>query len=81
MVLVEIKKLKEKLKQLLNKGFIGLSISLWGALVLFVKKNDGSLRMRINCILLNKVTIKNKYPVPRIDDLFAIFRVLVISQR
>ncbi|WMV25807.1 hypothetical protein MTR67_019192 [Solanum verrucosum] len=59
-----------KLKDLLDKGFIRPSISPWGAPVLFVKKKDGSLRMCIDYRQLNKVTIKNKYPIPRIDDLF-----------
>ncbi|WMV41854.1 hypothetical protein MTR67_035239 [Solanum verrucosum] len=62
--------LKEQLKDLYNKGFIRPSISPWGALVLFVKKKYGSLRMCIDYRELNKVTIKNKYPIPRIDDLF-----------
>ena len=66
---VELKELK-KLKDLLDKGFIRPNISPWGAPVLFVKKKDGSLRMCIDYKHLNKVTIKNKYPIPRIDDLF-----------
>ncbi|WMV41428.1 hypothetical protein MTR67_034813 [Solanum verrucosum] len=66
----ELKELKAQLKDLLDKGFIQPSISPWGAPVLFVKKNDGSLRMCIDYRQLNKVTIKNKYPLPRIDDLF-----------
>ena len=66
----ELKELKEQLKDLLNKGFIRPSISPWGAPVLFVKKKDGSLRMCIDYRQLNKVTIKNKYPINRIDDLF-----------
>ena len=66
----ELKELKEQLKDLLDKGFIRPTISPWGAPVLFVKKKDGSLRMCIDYRKLNKVTIKNKYPVPRIDDLF-----------
>jgi hypothetical protein len=45
-------------------------VSTWGALVLFVRKKDGTLRLCIDFIQLNKVTIKNKYPLPRIDDLF-----------
>ncbi|XP_069154535.1 uncharacterized protein [Solanum lycopersicum] len=61
---------KEKLKDLLDKGFIRPSVSSWGALVLFVRKKDGSLRMCIDYHQLNKVTTKNKYPLPRIDDLF-----------
>ena len=66
----ELKELKEQLKELLDKGFIRPSSSPWGALVLFVKKKDGSLRLSINYRQLNKVTIKNEYPLPRIDDLF-----------
>ena len=66
----ELKELNEQLKELLDKGFIRPSSSPWGAHVLFVKKKDGSLRLCIDYRQLNKVTIKNKYPLPRIDDLF-----------
>ena len=66
----ELKELKERLKDLLDKGFIRSSISPWGAPVLFVRKKDGSLRICIDYRYLNKVTIKNKYPIPRIDVLF-----------
>ncbi|XP_070017605.1 uncharacterized protein [Nicotiana sylvestris] len=66
----ELKELKEQLQDFLDKGFIRPSVSLWGVLVLFVKKKDGSMRMCIDYQQLNKVTIKNKYPLPRIDDLF-----------
>ncbi|XP_060172736.1 uncharacterized protein LOC132603619 [Lycium barbarum] len=66
----ELKELKEQLRDLLEKGFIQPSASPWGAPVLFVRKKDGSLRMCIDYRQLNKVTIKNKYPLPRIDDLF-----------
>ncbi|KAH0637918.1 hypothetical protein KY289_037833 [Solanum tuberosum] len=66
----ELKDLKEQLKDLLDKGFIRPSVSPWGAPVLFVRKKDGFLRMCIDYRQLNKVTIKNKYPHPRIDDLF-----------
>lgn len=62
--------LKEQLKDLLEKVFIRPSQSPWGASVLFVKKKDGSLRMCIDYRQLNRVTIKNRYPLPRIDDLF-----------
>ncbi|KAG8491589.1 hypothetical protein CXB51_014771 [Gossypium anomalum] len=53
-----------------DKGFVRPSSSLWGAPVLFVKKKDGSMRLCIDYQQLNKVTVKNKYPLPRIDDLF-----------
>ena len=66
----ELSELKEQLQDLLDKGFIRPSTSPWGAPVLFVKKKDGSLRLCIDYKQLNKVTIKNKYPHPRIDDLF-----------
>jgi len=68
--LAELKELKGQLNDLLDKGFIRSSISPWGALVLFVRKKDGSLWMCIDYWQFNKVTIKNKYPIPRIDDLF-----------
>ncbi|XP_057485851.1 uncharacterized protein LOC130772128 [Actinidia eriantha] len=66
----ELKELKSQLQELLDKGFIRPSLSLWGAPVLFVKKKDGTMRLCIDYRELNKVTIKNKYPLPRIDDLF-----------
>ena len=66
----KLKELKEQLKDLLDTGFIKPSISAWGALVLFIKKKYGYVRMSIDYRQLNKVTIKNKYPFPRIDDLF-----------
>uniref|UniRef100_A0A2N9IM06 CCHC-type domain-containing protein n=1 Tax=Fagus sylvatica TaxID=28930 RepID=A0A2N9IM06_FAGSY len=66
----ELKELKEQLQDLLDKGFIRPSASPWGAPVLFVKKKDGSMRLCIDYRELNKVTIRNKYPLPRIDDLF-----------
>ena len=66
----ELKELKEQLQELLDKGFIRPCSSPWGALVLFVKKRDGTMRMCIDYRLLNKVTIKNRYPLPRMDDLF-----------
>ncbi|KAE8717086.1 Catalase [Hibiscus syriacus] len=62
--------LKKQLQELLEKGFIRPSMSPWGAPVLFVKKNDGSMCLCIDYRQLNKVTIKNKYPLPQIDDLF-----------
>ncbi|XP_073152763.1 uncharacterized protein [Henckelia pumila] len=66
----ELKELKEQLQELLDKKQIRPSASPWGAPVLFVKKKDGSMRMCIDYRELNKITIKNKYPLPRIDDLF-----------
>nr|GEV17834.1 hypothetical protein [Tanacetum cinerariifolium] len=62
--------LAEQLQELSNKGFIRPSSSPWGALVLFVKKKDGSFRVCIDYRELNKLTVKNRYPLPRIDDLF-----------
>jgi len=67
---VEMKELKEQLQELLDKGFIRPSASPWGAPVLFVKKKDKSMRLCIDYRELNKITIKNWYPLPRIDDLF-----------
>ncbi|GJV06574.1 putative reverse transcriptase domain-containing protein [Tanacetum coccineum] len=66
----EMKELSKQLQELLEKGFIRPSSSPWGAPVLFVKKKDGSFRMCIDYRELNKLTIKNRYPLPRIDDLF-----------
>ena len=66
----ELQELKIQLKEMLDKGFIRPSVSLWGAPVLFVKKKDGSMRLCIDYRLLNQVTFKNRYPLPRIDDLF-----------
>ena len=66
----ELKELKAQLQELLDKGFIRPSVSLWGAPVLFVKKKDGSLRLCIDYRQLNKITMRNKYPLPWIDDLF-----------
>ncbi|KAL0534251.1 hypothetical protein IC582_028540 [Cucumis melo] len=66
----ELKELKVQLQELLDKGFIRPSVSPWGAPVLFVKKKDGSMRLCIDYRELNKVTVKNRYPLPRIDDLF-----------
>nr|GEU60579.1 putative reverse transcriptase domain-containing protein [Tanacetum cinerariifolium] len=66
----EMKELSNQLKELADKGFIRQSSSPWRALVLFVKKKDGSFRMCIDYRELNKLTVKNRYPLPRIDDLF-----------
>ncbi|GKD04971.1 putative reverse transcriptase domain-containing protein [Tanacetum coccineum] len=66
----EMQELSNQLKELQEKGFIRPSHSPWGAPVLFVKKKDGALRMCIDYKELNKLTIKNRYPLPRINDLF-----------
>ncbi|WMV45612.1 hypothetical protein MTR67_038997, partial [Solanum verrucosum] len=66
----ELRELKSQLQELLEKGFIRPSVSPWGAPVLFVKKKDGTLRLCIDYRKLNRITIKNKYLLPRIDDLF-----------
>jgi hypothetical protein len=70
MSMPELKELQLKLEELLKKGYIHPSVSPWGALVLFVKKKDRTLRFCIDFRQLNKVTVKNKYPLLRIDDLF-----------
>ncbi|WMV37333.1 hypothetical protein MTR67_030718 [Solanum verrucosum] len=70
MALAELRELKSQLQELLEKGFIRPSVSPWGASVLFVKKKDGTLRLCIDYRQLNRISIKNRYPLPRIDDLF-----------
>ena len=67
---VELKKLKLQLQELLEKGFIHLSVSPWGAPLLFVKKKDGTLQLCVDYRKLKKMTVKNKYLLPRIDGLF-----------
>ena len=67
---VELKKLKAQLQELLDKGFIRPSVSPWETLVLFVKKNDGSIRLYIDYRELNKVTVRYKYHFSHNDDLF-----------
>jgi hypothetical protein len=66
----ELKDLQMQLEELLKKGYICPSVSPLGALVLFVRKKYGTLILCIDFRQLNKVTVKNKYPLPRIDDLF-----------
>ncbi|GKB44032.1 putative reverse transcriptase domain-containing protein [Tanacetum coccineum] len=66
----EMEELSTQLQELSDKGFIRPSSSPWGAPVLFVKKKDGSFQMCIDYHELNKLTVKNRYPLPRIDDLF-----------
>ena len=67
---VELQKLKVQIQELLGQGFIRSSTSPWGALVLFAKKKDKTLRLCIDYRQLNRLTIKNRYPLARIDDLF-----------
>jgi hypothetical protein len=66
----ELAKLNEHIKELLEKGFVRPSSSPWGAPVIFVPKKDGTQRLCMDYHALNEVTVKNKYPLPRIDDLF-----------
>ena len=66
----ELKELNAQLQDLLDKGFTHPNVSPWGAPVLFVKKKDDSMYLCVNYRELNKRTIKNKYPLPRIEDLF-----------
>nr|GEW41450.1 hypothetical protein [Tanacetum cinerariifolium] len=70
MALIKLKELKDQLQELLERGFIRPSVSPWDAPVLFVKKKDGSMRLCIDYRELNKITIHNRYPLPRINDLF-----------
>jgi hypothetical protein len=70
MSLPELTELKIQLRELLDKEYIRPSVSPWGALVLFVKNKDDTPRLCIDYRQLNKVTIKDKYPLPRINDLF-----------
>ena len=66
----ELEELKSQLKELLDKKFIHPSSSPWGAPVIFIEKKDGTMRMCVDYRSLNEVIIKNKYPLPRIEDLF-----------
>jgi len=66
---IELVELKKQIEELMEKQFIRPNTSPWGAPVLLVKKKDGSLRLCVDYRQLNKMTIKNKYPLPRIDDL------------
>ena len=70
MATLELQELKKQLQELLDKGYIRSSVSPWGAPVLFVKKKDGTLRLCIDYRKLNQVTVKNKYPLPRVEDQF-----------
>ena len=66
----DLEEIKKQIKELLDKGYIRPSLSPWGAPVLLVAKKDGSLRMVVDYRSLNEVTVKNKYPLPMINDLF-----------
>lgn len=77
----EMVELKIQLKEMLYKWYIRPSVSPWGALTLFVKKKDGTLRLCIDYRKLNKMTIKNKYPLPRIDDLFDQLRGAIVFSK
>ena len=70
MNILELNELKSQLKELIDKNYITPSVSPYGVIVIFVKKKDGTLRLCIDYRQLNKMTIKNRYPLPRIDDLF-----------
>jgi hypothetical protein len=70
MSLPELTELKIHLQELLDKEYTTLSVSPWGALVLFMKNKDGTMRLCIDYRQLNQMTIKNKYPFPKINDLF-----------
>ncbi|KAL0340162.1 UNVERIFIED_CONTAM: Transposon Ty3-G Gag-Pol polyprotein [Sesamum radiatum] len=78
---VELQELKKQLEELLEKGFVRPSTSPWGAPVLLVKKKDGSMRLWVDYSQLNRVTVKNKYPLPRIDDLLdQLKRAIIFSK-
>nr|GEU39831.1 putative reverse transcriptase domain-containing protein [Tanacetum cinerariifolium] len=77
----EMQELSNQLQELIDRGFIQPSTSPWGAPVLFVKKKDGSFRMCIDYRELNKLTITNRYPLPRIDDLFDLLQGLSVYSK
>jgi hypothetical protein len=76
----ELVKFKEHIKELLEKGFIRRSSSPWGAPVIFVPKKDATQRLCVDYRALNKVTVKNKYPLPRIDDMFDQLRGVIFDR-
>ena len=80
-ITLDLVELKFQLKEMLDKGYIRPSVSPWGALVLFVKMKDGTLRLCIDYMQLKKVTIKNKYLFPRIDDLFDQLKGVVVFSK
>jgi hypothetical protein len=77
----ELVELKKQIDELLEKGYIRPSTSPWAAPVLFVEKKDGTKKMCIDYRALNEVTIKNKYPLPRIEDLFDQLRVASVFSK
>jgi hypothetical protein len=77
----ELVELKLQLKEMLDKGYIRPSVSPYGASSLFVNKKDDTLRLCIDYRQINKMTIKNKYPLPRIDDLFDQLRAATIFSK
>ena len=81
MVPVELQELRVQLQELLDKGFIKPRTSPWGVPVLFAKKKDKTLRLCIDYRQLNRVTIKNRYPLPRIDDLFDQLREALVYSK
>ena len=81
MSIPELLELKMQLQELWEKKYIIPSVSPWGALFIFVKRKDGTLRLCIDYMELNKVTVKNKYPLPQIDDLFDKMRGAKVFQR
>ena len=70
MNILELNELKSQLKELIDKNYIRPSVSPWGAPVIFVKQKDKTLRVCIDYYQLNKMTIKKRYPLPHIDDIF-----------
>jgi hypothetical protein len=70
MATLELAELKEHIRELLEKGFIRPNSCPWGALVIFVPKKDDTQRLCMDYRALNEVTVKNKYPLPQIDDIF-----------
>ena len=78
---LELVELNMKVQELLEKKYIRPSVSPWGEPILFVKKKDGTLGLCIGYRKLNKVMVKNKYPLPQIDDLFYQMRGKMYFQR
>ena len=81
MKILEINKLKLQLQELIDKNYVRPSVSPLGALVLFVKNKDSTLCLRIDHRQHNKMTIKNRYTLPRIDDLLVQIRVVTIFSK